>query len=109
MKKIILLLILAFNVFFGVAQSDTSVIIVSPIQYHAVLKRDSIMKANKVKPKVFKAPSYHGPKNFINPITVIQVENGLNKSNLPFYQKREYNHVNKTFYVPIPISKTTKK
>jgi hypothetical protein len=103
MKKVIFLLILTVNVFFGVAQSDTSVIIVSPIQYHAVLKRDSIIKANKAKPKVFKAPTYHGSKNFITPITVVQVENenGL-KSDLPFYQNRNYTPINKTFvYIPV--------
>jgi hypothetical protein len=102
MKKIILLLILIFNVFLCVAQSD-SVIIVSQIQYHAVLKRDSIMKANKAKPKVFKVPSYHGPKVFKTPITIIQVENEkiYKKSDLPFYQKREYVHINNTFNVPV--------
>lgn len=66
MKKIFLLLTLLSVVnIFCEAQSGLDVIMVSPTQYNAILKRDSIIQANKAKPKVFKTPVYHGSKDFL--------------------------------------------
>lgn len=93
-------------------QTDTSgCIIVSPIQFEAKLKKDSIMNSNKVKPKVSKlyVRNYHGPKNFITPINFIPVEKSKKeikpkKSYYPFFNETNYTHNINIFNVPVAIS-----
>lgn len=105
MKKIFLILTLltAVNIFCE-AQSGLEVIIVSPTQYNAILKRDSIIIANKVKPKIFKPyfRNYHGSK-FLNNISIPTENNQvlLKPKKYPFYKPINNLHVSTSFDMPL--------
>jgi hypothetical protein len=103
MKKIFLILTLLTVVnIFCEAQSGLDVIMVSPTQYNAILKRDSIIQVNKVKPKNIKpyVRNYHGSK-FSNNILIPTENNILKPISYPFYKPTNNQHISTSFDMPL--------